>query len=267
MNQPEKIPDPVAKRLAEAERLWLFLDYDGTLAEFAPNPDIIDPNPYLAGLLNRLAAHPHIRLAVLSGRRLNHVEDLLPIEGAILAGTYGVELRTPSGERVHRLDFQQVRPVLEALKPRWADLISARQGYHLEDKGWTLAIHGRHSDDPDVEQVLERAWEMAEKAVDRRIFRLIGGYKFVEVGPREADKGRGVHYLLQQYPWPGALPVFIGDDDKDEEAFAAIREHQGVPLVVTAEPRQTRALGRLRGPEQVHQWLEELLAQRGAREA
>lgn len=262
MNIPDDIPETIAARVGRARRLWLFLDYDGTLAEFAPNPDVIKPDPYLADLLGRLAGHPDVRLGVLSGRRLDHVLALLPVEGAVLAGTYGVELRTPEGERVARLDYDKIRPALQALKPRWADLISDREGYYLEDKGWTLALHGRHSADPRLEQVLDQARRWAAEAADPEVFRLIGGYKFVEIGPIEADKGWGVHHLLSRYPWDGALPVFLGDDDKDEDAFRAIREHGGVPLVVTAEPRETLALGRLRDPAQVHAWLEALLANR-----
>ncbi len=56
--------------VSEAERLWLFLDYDGTLVEFARTPDIITPNPKVIDLLKRLADKNRIRLAIVSGRRL-----------------------------------------------------------------------------------------------------------------------------------------------------------------------------------------------------
>ena len=66
------IPEGVARQLAHAERLWLFLDYDGTLADFAPTPEHVDPDPQLVDLLSRLAQHPGLRVAVVSGRRLSH---------------------------------------------------------------------------------------------------------------------------------------------------------------------------------------------------
>ena len=83
------------ERLAQAERLWLFLDYDGTLADFAPTPEHVNPDPELVDLIERLARHPRFRVAVVSGRRLSHVQKLVPVPGVLLAGTYGIELQTP----------------------------------------------------------------------------------------------------------------------------------------------------------------------------
>jgi trehalose 6-phosphate phosphatase len=88
-----RIPKSLGQRLARASKLWLFLDYDGTLAEFAPTPEHVDPDPDLIELLNRLAGQARLRIAVISGRRLSHVQSLVPVPGVLLAGTYGVELQ------------------------------------------------------------------------------------------------------------------------------------------------------------------------------
>ena len=106
------------ERLGRAERLWLFLDYDGTLAHFAPTPAHIEPDPELVNLLTRLAQHPRIRVSVVSGRRLSHVKGLLPGPRIMLAGSYGIELQTSEGERIDRVDYDAVRPVLDELKPK-----------------------------------------------------------------------------------------------------------------------------------------------------
>lgn len=50
---------------------------------------------------------------------------------------------------------------------------------------------------------------------------------------------------LNHYHWPGALPVYLGDDDKDEEAFGVVKERRGVAVLVASEPRKTRADSRL----------------------
>ena len=146
----------VHERLAQAERLRLFLDYDGTLADFAPTPEHVNPDPELVDLIGRLARHPRFRVAVVSGRRLGHVQKLVPVPGVLLAGTYGVELQTPEGERIDRLDYDRVRPTLDALKPRWAALIAGRQGFFLEDKGWALALHARFAAEDEADQAAGR---------------------------------------------------------------------------------------------------------------
>jgi trehalose 6-phosphate phosphatase len=250
--------EQINERPAQAERLWLFLDYDGTLADFAPTPEHVDPDPELIGLLTKLARHPRIRMAVISGRRLSQVEALIPMAGIPLAGTYGVELRTSEGKRINRVEYDTVRPALDALKPRWLRLIADREGFLLEDKGWALALHARFADDEETEEVLAAARRMATEVASWSLFRLLGGHKFLEIGPRLAHKGQTVDHLLARYHWPGALPIYLGDDDKDEEAFGVIKTRGGIGILVAPEPRKTKADYRLDSPQAARHWLETL---------
>lgn len=250
-----RAPQEVKVRIREAERLQLFLDYDGTLADFAPTPDHVEPQPEVVALLTELARHPHIRVIVISGRRLDHVAALLPVPEVLLAGTYGIELLLPDGERVNRVAYEDVRPVLEAIKPRWEELIAPREGFFLEDKGWALAIHGRYAADDAAEEVLEAAERIAGDVASSDLFRILGGHKFLEIGPALAHKGKTVDTLLHRYPWPQALPVYVGDDDKDEEAFSTIHAHGGLAIKVCEQPCDTEADGQLASPQDTRRWL------------
>lgn len=251
-------PERIVERLAQAERLWLFLDYDGTLADFAPTPEHANPDPEVVDLLTRLAQRPRIRIAVVSGRRLSHVQTLLPVPGILLAGTYGIELQMPDGYKVDRVGYAEVRPTLDALKPRWERLIAGREGFFLEDKNWAMALHARLAGDDEAKTVLTAARRVATAAARSGPFRVLGGHKFLEIGPQQAHKGQTVEFLLEQYPRPGALPVYVGDDDKDEEAFGVVKARGGVAIVVAKEPRSTQADCRLEAPQAVRCWLETL---------
>lgn len=251
--------DQLAARVKSAEKIWLFLDYDGTLADFSPTPAFIEPQPDVIELLERLKDHSRFRVAVISGRRLNHLEKLVPIPGLLLAGTYGIELCTEDGQRIERLPFDQVRPSLERLKPAWESLISVDAGYYLEDKGWALAIHARHAEDDEAVALIAKARETALNVVNLETFRILGGHKFIEVAPIEANKGRTLEYLFHREEWGGGLKIYIGDDDKDEEAFKVVKLRGGFPIVVSTKPRITEALYRLESPKDVHFWLESLL--------
>ncbi len=247
--------------LTAAPRLQLFLDYDGTLADFAPTPENPTPDAAVVRLLARLVAAPHIRVALISGRRLDHLEQLIPVPGALLAGAYGIELRLADGRRIARLEYDRVRPPLAALKPQWAGLVAGRTGFFLEDKGWSLALHARFAAEAEAETVLARARELAGVALaarDEGDFQLLGGHKFLEIAPALADKGLAVAHLLQRFPWEGALPVYVGDDDKDEKAFAVIRAQGGLAAVVTAQPRATLAHCCLPSPRAARAWLSRL---------
>jgi trehalose 6-phosphate phosphatase len=251
-----RIPKSLGQRLARASKLWLFLDYDGTLAEFAPTPEHVDPDPDLIELLNRLAGQARLRIAVISGRRLSHVQSLVPVPGVLLAGTYGVELQLPGGEQVERVAYTTVRPVLDSLKPGWEHLLAGGEGFFLEDKGWALALHARFADEDEAEKVLGAAHQMATRVAASGPFRVLGGHRFLEVGPKLAHKGLTVAYLLESYPWPGALPIYVGDDDKDEEAFGVIQAYAGIAILVSRESRNTGADFRLESPRVVRHWLE-----------
>jgi trehalose-6-phosphatase len=64
-----------------------------------------------------------------------------------------------------------------------------------------------------------------------------------------------LRYLFDNFHWKDSIPIYIGDDDKDEEAFQAINEHNGYSILVSREPRQTSANFILESPAHVHQWL------------
>jgi trehalose 6-phosphate phosphatase len=258
------IPDWVVERIKAAKQIQLFLDYDGTLADFAPTPDVVEPVPEVAVVLSGLARHPQFRITLLSGRRLNDICKLVPVQGVLLCGTYGIELLTPQGERVERVPLGAIRPALEKLKPQWERLIEGREGFFLEDKNWSLALHARFAEPKIAEEVLSALQNFAmELPADQGsgeglpvdMWRVLGGDRFHEIGPSIAHKGKSVEYILEHYPWPDALLLYLGDDDKDEEAYQVIQERGGLAGLVSTFPRPTRADFRLESPAAARRWL------------
>ena len=262
-DQPRKCDNgSVLERMRRAERLWLFLDYDGTLADFAPTPEHVEAHDDVVTLVRRLSTRPNTRVSIVSGRRLSHVRQLVPVPGLVLAGTYGVELQLPDGTRWDPVPFEIIRPTLDEIKPQWSKLLEDRAGFFLEDKGWALALHARFAGQEEANQVLAAGRQIAQEASERAqpgLFRLLGGHKFLEIGPARAHKGQTVHFLLEEHAWPGALPVYVGDDDKDEEAFAVIHDHHGLAIAVLHRPRPTAADCWLESPQAVRVWLSQLL--------
>jgi len=243
----------------KGKRVDLYLDYDGTLAIFAPTPDDVLPDDNVIRLISQLADSPNVRVSIVSGRRLGHIRKLIPVKNVLLAGTYGVEMQTPEGQEVHQIQYESIRPTLDALKPQWQSLIESKEGFYLEDKGWALAIHARRAEEKEGAQVLESAEKMLTQEVLGEYLQKIHSYRFLEVGPHNADKGHALRYLFDNFHWEGAVPIYIGDDDKDEEAFQTINEHDGYSILVAKEQRETVANYILASPSEVHQWLREAL--------
>ena len=126
-----------------------------------------------------------------------------------------------------------------------------------------MALHARFAKDQEATDVLGKALEVATVQLPSGVFRVLGGHKFLEVAPRIASKRGTVAYLLSQYPLPRARLLYIGDDDKDEEAFPLIHEHGGIAVKVL-QPSQlaqdTTADYLFQSPEETLRWLEALLA-------
>jgi len=237
------------------ENVFLFLDYDGTLAEFAPNPDIVLPNDELIQLLTRFNAHPRVDLAVVSGRRLGHIRNLVPVAGIWLAGSYGVEMITPSGKEIDLLNYDELRPRLNKVKPIWEVLVQERDEFYLEDKGWSIAIHANGENQKEVDFVIEKA----NKINVPEGFILQGNDHFVELCPPEAEKGNSIRYILSQVNQEEKFPIFLGDDDRDESAFEAVAKLGGVGVLISEKPIESKATCYLKNPDMVRNWLADFL--------
>ncbi len=291
----------------EASGLILFLDYDGTLVDFSPTPDELDPNPQVISLLEKLAQSPTITTAVISGRKLDNLRRLLPVAGLWLGGTYGLELQPPSGEILYRANLGEVRPELVPIKSAWQSLIAGRSGFFLEDKGFALALHARFAEEGEAAEVLAAAQRALDNETLGERFRILGGVRFLEVALRQASKRAAVAFLLEQprfrpgsnrqdlrgtlprprsrgtlaqprsrgtlaqprlrgtlarLPQAGARLLYIGDDDRDEEAFPLVHEHGGAAVKVaqpTQAGRPTEADFIFASPEETVDWLNNLV--------
>jgi trehalose-phosphatase len=167
-----------------------------------------------------------------------------------------------TGETINRIKYEDVRPWIETIKPEWQQIISGRQGFFLEDKGWTLALHAGFAPPLEADQVLSQAHSTIRQQTLALGFRILGGHKFLEIAPTLASKAAAVSYLLDQFPLPNAHLLCIGDDDKDEEAFYVIHAKGGVAVKVlqpSQASRPTEADFFFESPRNTLDWLKELI--------
>jgi len=244
-----------------ADRLWLFLDYDGTLAEFAATPAQIEPDARVTRLLERLSRDARKRVVIISGRKLDDIRALAPLPGLFLGGIYGLDWQTPAGDILRRVDAGAIAPAIEKVKARWQQLVAGRSGFFLEDKGLAVALHARFAGEADAERVLALARHNAIADLPAETFRLLTGHRFLEVAPALAHKDEALAFLLREFPWPGGQLAYLGDDDKDAAAFGVVHAHGGAAIWVIGSshwPRPSDADFALASPEAVRRWLQSL---------
>lgn len=223
----------------------LFLDFDGTLVEIAPSHDAIEVPRRLPDALVSLRDRLDGRLALVSGRSLDNLEQHLGYLPIAQAGSHGADCRLADGTRVGETPGTIGGDVLAALET----LAGEYQGLSLEAKSHGAALHYRAN--PDLEdRVIERAQAIARET-DLSLKR---GKCVVELVQGEANKGAAVETLMQHDPFVGSLPMFVGDDVTDEDGFTAVRAHGGFAIAV-GERETQQADYHLASPEAVRDWL------------
>jgi len=234
---------------ARGRALALFLDYDGTLTPIVERPEDAALAPETREVLRALAArHP---VAIVSGRDLADVRARVGLAPLTYAGSHGFDIAGPSGDHVYEA-ARASAPRLAAAAGEIERATAALPGVQVERKRFAIAVHfrrGRPADVPAVEAAVDRA--LARHAGLRKT----GGKMIFELRPDvDWDKGRAVLWLIETLKLGDALPVYIGDDVTDEDAFRALAG-RGLGIAVQDAPAPTAASLTLRDPDEVRDLL------------
>ncbi|MFJ9452067.1 MULTISPECIES: trehalose-phosphatase [unclassified Herbaspirillum] len=235
----------------------LFLDFDGTLVNLAPEPESVVPAPDLIEMLQQLQTRANGALAVVSGRPVAQLDHYLAPLRLPAAGVHGLERRDASGRLV-----QLAAPSTDELMERLAPFVARHPGLLLEPKRGALALHYRKA--PHLEQACIEAMNYAVSKADSNAnshapgFNVLRGKMVVEAKAALADKGDAIASFMREAPFAGRRPVFVGDDVTDEAGFNWVQTLGG-GLGVKIGEGESRAQMRLDNPAALHQWLEQAL--------
>jgi trehalose 6-phosphate phosphatase len=258
------VEDDVLERVAMAARVFCFLDYDGTLAMLAPTPEQAAPLHGTAALLAQLAAAPGMNVAVVSGRTIGDVRRFLDVPDIYYIGVHGIEVRLPSGVRLTAPGSEWIRTVLSEIKPRLRDLVARYPGMRLQDKGAVLAVHWRLAAPADASVLRARLADIVQDYQERgHSIALADGHAVAEIRPANITKGTTVAALLASQD-AAALPIYIGDDCTDEDAFETLPPH-AITVRVGDTEMVSHARYRVADPQAVHVFLRGVLAARSTR--
>jgi len=257
----------VPSALAQPETLWqrmegrplvFFLDYDGTLSPIVADPATAWMPTQTRAVVAELARRYPV--AVVSGRDLPVLKGFVQLGSVFYAGSHGFDIEGPGGRTYQHEEGRALLPELDAAEAELEEALSRIEGALLERKRFSVAVHWRN-----VPPERTAAVEAAVDAVIRRHPRLRkgGGKRVFELQPDiDWHKGRAVQWLLRALSMEreDVLPVYVGDDLTDEDAFLALHG-RGLSLVVQGEvERETAADYALRDPQEVRRFLELLLA-------
>jgi len=228
-------------------RWALFLDVDGTLLDIAARPELVEVPPGLTPLLAQLAQRLEGALAIVSGRALADIDGLFQPHRFPAAGIHGAERRDALGE-LHLAGHAST--ALEPARAALREFVALHPGLLLEDKGRSLALHFRQA--PHLEGA---ARELAERllAVLPPGTQLQPGHSVIEIKGAAATKRTAIEQFLQEPPFAGRVPVFLGDDLTDEDGLSCVEAMGGHAVFVGTKPQPGR--GWLPHPAAVRAWL------------
>jgi alpha,alpha-trehalase len=250
---------PEADAAAEAARLagrrpMVFLDYDGTLSPIVPDPDKAVLSEPMRDALATLAGTCDV--AVITGRDLAQIRRLVGLPGLIYAGSHGFEIAGPDGWGEGLERGTEFLPALDAAEAALRERLAPVAGTLVERQRFSLAVHYRHAAPDDAPRVADIVRAVL---ADTGSLRAGSGKMVLRIQPDIAwHKGQAVHWLLRRTG--DRLPVYVGDDVTDEDAFRELAG-QGLTLVVRGEAdRPTSADLALADTEAVRRFLLALAA-------
>jgi trehalose 6-phosphate phosphatase len=229
----------------------LFLDVDGTLIELTDSPLDTFADPELKTLLNSVAERLGGALALVSGRSIHYLDALFAPLRLPSAGLHGVERRKASGV-MHGASFVDAQ--LDGARAAVKALVEAHPGTSIEDKGRSVAVHFRMA--PQHEASIRQSLTAIAKPLGSN-YHIQDGNMVFEIKPRGFTKATAIKAFMNEPPFSGRKPVFVGDDLTDQDGFKIVEDQGGISIAVGD---RVRAQFRVENAAAVRSWLHGIAA-------
>jgi trehalose 6-phosphate phosphatase len=256
----------ILRRLSGAERVFWFIDFDGTLVPIVRRPELVVFGDDSREALRALSLESRSRVAVVSGRPLAFVRRRIGLRGLVYAGNHGLEVRGPGVEFRHP-GAVAARPSLLQIKRAWLRMAPGLPGSIVEDKGMSVTFHYRRVRPSRQEEARLLALETAGAPESGGAIRLTAGKKIVEARPAvNWGKGEALGMLLEEggYRRGKDLVAAFGDDETDRDMFRLVKGEDLAVFVGRGDP-PPEANARLGGPASLTRLLGKAAALRGHR--
>ncbi|XP_047330823.1 trehalose-phosphate phosphatase A-like isoform X2 [Impatiens glandulifera] len=265
---------------AKGKIIALFLDYDGTLSPIVDNPDCAVMSPAMRSTVRNVAKL--FPTAIISGRSRDKVYEFVGLPELYYAGSHGMDIKAPFKSASSKLlppecsrscnkqakevnlfqPASEFLPMIDEVLRSLVEITEEIEGSKVENNKFCVSVHYRNVDQKNWAAVAQRVQEILE---DYPRLRLTHGRKVLEIRPvLDWDKGKAVEFLLESLGLndrDDVLPIYIGDDRTDEDAFKVLREgKRGYGILVSSVPKESNASYSLKDPSEVMEFLKSLAA-------
>lgn len=264
---------------AMGKKIALFLDYDGTLSPIVDNPERAFMSSAMRTAVKNVAKC--FPTAIISGRSRDKVYEFVGLTELYYAGSHGMDIMCPVRQSESGADhpncisstdkqgkavnlFQPASEFLQMIDEVFKSLVESTneiKGAKVENNKFCVSVHYR--------LVERKSWPVVAQIVHDILkeyprLKLTHGRKVLEIRPViDWNKGKAVEFLLESLELSNCndvLPIYVGDDRTDEDAFKVLREgNRGYGILVSSLPKETNAFYSLRDPSEVKEFLKSLV--------
>ena len=216
-------------RLA-GRRPAVFLDYDGVLTPIVDRPEDAVMSDSMRDTVRALAARCPV--CIVSGRDRAVVQQLMGIDDLVVAGSHGFDIWSPREGTITHDVASGFEDLIAKVTERLRAGVGSIRGVTVEPKRASVAVHYRLVAPEDRERVAAVVQTLL--AEHRERLKVTPGKMVYEFEPKmDWDKGRAVLYLMGVLGLDSdaVVPLYLGDDITDEDAFRALRG-RGVGIIV-----------------------------------
>lgn len=252
----------IAQRIA-GKPIFIFLDYDGTLTPIVDTPGQASLPASVRELLKNLNEATFHHVAIVSGRALSDIKGHVSLDGVIYVGNHGLEIEGDGISYTSQI-MPRSKEIIEHVRDELKIRLSDIPGALLEDKGLTLGVHYRLVREADRARFNSIIGACTKSFVIRKKIKMREGKQVVEIWPSlDWNKGKAVLWILkkerlaQDFFEEQIVPLYIGDDKTDEDAFRVLKA-KGLTIFV-GEGKDSLAQYRLKDPHEVLLFLQKIL--------
>lgn len=252
----EHISKQIIHTIKSHHRIFLFLDYDGTLVSIKKTPALAVLSLSMTKLLKRLSSIKYTSLIIVTGRSYSDIKKLVRLKNVIIASNHGFQISSGKNKWIHP-DVKQFLPLLKKILQSLKEALKKFPLTLIENKNITLTIHFRNVQNQSIPAIKKIISSTVQEYYSK--FRTTTGKKIIEIRPNVVwDKGRAVLKVLTMLRSKKNKDtiVYIGDDKTDEDAFKVL---QGVAITIrVGRSSNTHAEYYVRNPLEVQEFLEKV---------
>jgi len=246
----------IERLLKGSDSILLLADYDGTLTPIVSRPEDAILDNSLRKILRSLAKKKRFYIGVISGRKLDNVKGFIRINGIYYAGSHGLEIKGPDISFIHP-SCKRFRTYLIEIKNGLYSRVKSIKGAIVEYKKGSISLHYRLVKKNQVKKLKTIFKEVCLPYVKRGRIKISSGKKIWEIKlPVKWNKGSAVGKILNRVKrgQKKVLPIYLGDDVTDEDAFSFLNKRRAITIFV-GKRRKSGARYYLRSPYEVKKFL------------